>query len=1052
MNKLAEGTRRWTAVFFTDMANFSAVTEALGSERTYQLVSRVIEIAVSVVEQHGGKPLTFAGDSLLASFGAPEALEDAALQACRASLEFQRQLVAECDRLDQQFGVRPEFRVGISGGMVVMGRMGLEGKMDLNIMGAPVNEASRLEALAEPGQILISEAVAAQAEGWLDLTDLGERKLKGFAQPTRIYQLIGLHQTRARFDATARRGLVPMVGREAEMARLSQIFAHVTAPTIAAISGPPGIGKSRLLHDFQNQSAARILLGQCNPATAKIPYKPFAELICAAAGTTSEEDGVATLAALSQAIPSGVPVTDLSLLFSREGDSPAAGEDLVRLRNAIVATMAALFQQQETIVVIEDAHWLDSASANLLGSLFSSGPQQMDTPWALILTHRPEFAPVWMGHGAVQRLPLEPLTRDQTKVLATRHLSDRDLSVELNDFLYEKAEGVPLFAEEILRFLTARDLLKDRPDGLTLETADMPDLVMGNVAQLILRRVDAMSQEVRTTLSYAAAIGRQFATALLGRLVTEEDVAQVLSSGVEAGLIEQDPTAGSEDWRFVHALLRDAIYDALLEGQRQQIHAQIGAAMVEWQTTQNTDLSAALAYHFTRADDPARAVKYLVASAMRNARVYALDQVNADLSRALDFIRRDPAIIDDDTHNQMCIIWVTALNDMGDFRGLINVGEELLPRIKSSGAVAEADRVIAMLGMALAHVRDYTRARQILEEAIARCDARSDTSGGGWCRAALIRVLEETDWEEPDTIQELAQTTIQYARYNLDHRLEMMARYLLSAHFRSMGDVSRARLAGQELMRFADANDDMRARSYACWSEAIVLQTSDEIEKSADLARKGQALAVPGTADGYVCLSILGAATAQGPNPDELRDVMEDLIEKAERLSDYNMIHGNRMTQAVANLRTKRLALGWQQLDALVHDVASVSNVPYAKFVLILRAEVAMTIAGILRPLPAAPDRPDRSVVNPARMTRADIFTALRIRVAGRRMARRDLRAARELFRRPEGAIYARLRICEAALMRKGAEKSAALAEAHRIAATHQLGHLMRRIDALLAA
>ncbi|MEL7090005.1 MAG: adenylate/guanylate cyclase domain-containing protein, partial [Planctomycetota bacterium] len=216
MKESADGTRRWTAVLFTDMANYSEVTDRIGAEHAYQLMARVVEIAVNSVERFGGKPLSFAGDSILASFGAPEALEDAALMACRASLDFLDQIAEACGKLEHEFGIRPAFRVGISGGMVVVGRLGMTEKMDLNIMGAPVNEAARLEAMAPPGGVLISGAVAGQAAGWLDLEDLGTHNLKGFSAPAEVFRLKGLHDMEARFDAARRRGLVDMVGRQTE--------------------------------------------------------------------------------------------------------------------------------------------------------------------------------------------------------------------------------------------------------------------------------------------------------------------------------------------------------------------------------------------------------------------------------------------------------------------------------------------------------------------------------------------------------------------------------------------------------------------------------------------------------------------------------------------------------------------------------------------------------------------------------------------------------------------------------------------------------------------
>jgi hypothetical protein len=397
---------------------------------------------------------------------------------------------------------------------------------------------------------------------------------------------------------------------------------------------------------------------------------------------------------------------------------------------------------------------------------------------------------------------------------------------------------------------------------------------------------------------------------------------------------------------------------------------------------------------------------------------------------------------------QMVVIWMDALNDRGDFRSLIEVADELLERVKASGEEAEFDRASGLFAMALAHTRDYDRGLQIALDSIARAEARSDALTAAWCKMALIRIWEETCMEGSHAIQSVVHSVIATGEAFGDHKLAMGALYMLAAHYRAAGNLNDARDASRQLRQFADTHDDLRARAYASWSEAVCLHVSDEIEEAHDLAVKGRGLAVPGTADAQVNIALICGTTVLGPTPEKALPMLEALIERVEAFADYNLLHPSLLSMSIMHLRKRRIVKGWGMMDQVMRDVASVGNNSFTRFFLLVRAEIALTIAGKLPELPPLDGR-DRRVVNPDKMSVQDVLLALKLKVTGVRQARRDLEYFRELLTEEDGTIYARSLVCEAVLTRRRSVRKACLDRARVIAEKHAMTNLKRRIAAL---
>ena len=307
-----EAERRQVTVLFTDMVGFTAFSEASGEEAAFRLMQDVAKLTGDVVCEQGGAVQSFMGDGLMAVFGAPVAYEDAPLKACRAALGIIDRLQRAADDFQQKFGARPQFRIGLNTGMAVVGEVQ---NGSVTVMGDAVNIAARLQSLAEPGTACLSDATRRLAEGRIEVEPRGEHQLRGKAEPLKVFKLAGLRADATRFAAAAKRGLSPYVGRERELDVLERnLEAARRELRVVDIVGEPGMGKSRLLHEFRLRLGAAgvfVLAGECSPDGKQTPLMPFIEVVrnaFALSGGESESDVVRKLEA---------GLTALGKLFAR---------------------------------------------------------------------------------------------------------------------------------------------------------------------------------------------------------------------------------------------------------------------------------------------------------------------------------------------------------------------------------------------------------------------------------------------------------------------------------------------------------------------------------------------------------------------------------------------------------------------------------------------------------------------------------------------------------------------------------------------------------------
>jgi predicted ATPase len=551
----------------------------------------------------------------------PRALEDAPLRACRAALVIQERFAAQATAIEAIHGLRPRLRIGINAGAAVVGRVDGQDGVGATALGDTINLAARLQALAEPASILLSEAVQRLVEGMVESHFVGEHQIKGKSEPQRVYQLEALRKGAARFDGAVSRGLTVYIGRDRELETLERFLVEVS-PGIRVIDivGEPGIGKSRLLHEFRQRigkTRAFILSGSCSPDGQQTPFLPFIEVVrgsfrfaageAEAAVARKLEDGLKVLgAATTQNL--GL-LLNLLGLKTPEGALQGLDGTLIglRIRDLLQQLLQARCRLSPVVLLLEDLHWIDSTSEELLGKIAES-----EDRLALIILHtrRPEYRPPWSLRPRVSSLPLEPLSGGETSRIVQARIGTDKLPEALARFVAEKAEGNALFAEEIASFLVERGMVRRAPGGLEFGAAAAARALPASVLLLLTARIDRLSPSDRAWLQTAAVIGRRFDPGLLAAVAdTAGEINDRLAAMQALDLVQRH--SGSGDYLFKHALVCDALYDGLLTAQREASHLKVAEEIERRSGNRLREVAEALAHHYTRTNANDKAVLYL---------------------------------------------------------------------------------------------------------------------------------------------------------------------------------------------------------------------------------------------------------------------------------------------------------------------------------------------------------------------------------------------------------------------------------------------------------
>ena len=653
----AEAERRQMTCLFCDLVNSVGLSERLDPEELRETLAAYHRVCATVVRRFEGHTHNYLGDGVMVYFGFPSAHEDDAQRAVRTGLRIVEAVEQLNNRLQSEYGIDLHVRIGIDTGLVVAGAPAADEGMEDVAVGVPPNIAARLQALAAPDSVVISAAAYRLIAGYFDCRDLGFHTIRGISQPMAIYQVLHESGARTRLDVAARRGLPLMQGRDDELATLADRWAQARAGQggVALMAGEPGIGKSRLIWALQQHVAqspdAFLIHLDCSPYfmnTALYPVVQMLERVLEFGLDDTEQrldkmDGL--LAQYGFDLPAVGPLLARLLAVPFEGRYPPLDLPADRQRqltiDALITILLVRADYQPLLVVVEDLHWIDPSSLDLLTQLIEHVPQ---TRQLVVLSFRPEFKPPWPEGPGLERLNLNRLDREASARIVTE-IAGMPAPIELLDQLVEKADGVPLYLEELTKLVSEQGLIH-HGNGRLDPARPRPALTIpATLADSLTARLDRLT-DAKGVAQLGAAIGRQFSYELLEAVsettasVDTRALRRHLARLVDAGLLFVEHDARGETYTFKHALIQDAAHGSLLRTTRLQYHRHIAQALTEHLVKTAPEL---LAHHYTQASMMAEAVPCWLDAGQRALRASANPEAIAHLTIGLDLLADLPA-------------------------------------------------------------------------------------------------------------------------------------------------------------------------------------------------------------------------------------------------------------------------------------------------------------------------------------------------------------------------------------------------------------------------
>jgi class 3 adenylate cyclase/tetratricopeptide (TPR) repeat protein len=617
-----EGERKQVTVFFADVKGSIELSSAVDPEVWHEIMDNFFQVLTDGVHRFEGTVNQYTGDGVMALFGAPIAHEDHAQRACYAALRLRTDLAEQAREVKREHGLNFSTRIGLHSGEVVVGKIGDDLRMDYTAQGLTVGLASRMEDLASPDTIYMSEATAKLVSGYLDLEDLGEFPVKGLDQPMRVHQLLGQSALRTRFDVSRARGLTRFVGRDNDIQALESALQQSIAGSgqIVGVVAEAGTGKSRLCFEFLESVRARgikVLEGHAVAHGKNIPFLPMLEIFRAYYGLedgdeprTVREKIAGRLLLLDPAFRDVLP-----LIFERFGaadpDDPPPEMDPDARQKLIFSILQRVVQGEADplVTIVEDLHWLDATSEAFIEQWVDAVPGSNNL---LIVNFRPEFAAEWTQKSWYRQLPLAPLGPEAIQELLEDLLGNHSTTSGLANRIHNRTSGNPFFTEEVVQGLIESGALEGTRGAYRL-TRDVERLEIPNtVNSLLASRIDRLGERDKHALQAAAIIGKEFSRPILTPVaeLPDIDLDEALSILKGGEFIYEQALYPVAEYSFKHPLTQEVALGSQLHERKRRLHARAGQAL-EASLADKLDESAALiAYHWEEAGENAQAVRW----------------------------------------------------------------------------------------------------------------------------------------------------------------------------------------------------------------------------------------------------------------------------------------------------------------------------------------------------------------------------------------------------------------------------------------------------------
>lgn len=684
-----DGERKHVTVLFSDLSGYTAMSENLDPEEVKEITGRLFDDVSKIVSKYEGFVEKYAGDAVMALFGAKQSHEDDPVRAVKAAHEIHGLVESMSPRYEDKVGQPLLMHTGINTGLVVTGELNLE-KGVHGVAGDTINVAARMSSAANAGEILVDHETYSRTDGFFQFETLEPIQLKGKAKAVEVHRYLAARNQPQKIHRL--HGLrAELIGRKAEMAQLSEAVENLSRGqgSVFSIMGAAGTGKSRLVEEFKatlDLEEIQWRIGHAYPYSQNIPYFPLIDLINR---TLHIEEGDSP-EQIREKIESRIEfllggksdvapyIGSLYALSYPEIENVSPEYWKSKLQLGMLTVFSALAQRGPTIICLEDLHWADPSSLDLVRFLLS----EIREPIIFICVYRPTIT-LFSSHQISSLLnpyfeiALTDLSRSDSQEMVQSLLKSERIPSDLQRFIQEKVEGNPFYLEEVINSLIESDLLV-RADGDWRVTQQIGEAdISSTIHGVISARVDRLEQESKRILQEASVIGRSFYYEILKKISElKEGIDNCLSGLERLDLIKAKSIQPELEYFFKHALTQEVVYNGLLKKERRKIHERTGKVIEQLFHDRLPEFYEALSYHFKMGQSILRAIDYLMKSGQKSLRRYALDESNQYYQEAFDLLTKkmaDFSMKEKRLLIHLLVEWALVFYYRGDFKGLNNL-------------------------------------------------------------------------------------------------------------------------------------------------------------------------------------------------------------------------------------------------------------------------------------------------------------------------------------------------------------------------------------------
>jgi len=885
----AQGERKQVTVLFSDLSGYTAMSEKLDPEEVKEIMSRIFGEVAQIVAKYEGYIDKFMGDAVMVLFGVPKSHEDDPVRAVKAATDIHDLVERISPQLEKKIDRPLSMHTGINTGLVVTGEINLE-KGTEKVLGDTVNLASRLTSLAKGGEIFVGEETCHQAEGHFNFETLEPAKVKGKTEPIRAYKVVSIKEKPITVHRLS--GLrAELIGRKAELFQLKEAVQKLGEGkgTIISICGDAGTGKSRLIEEFKGTLDLNEIQwreGRSYAYSQNIPYFPLIDLL-SRAWQIEEGD--------SQNEVKEKIESNIERLLGKKDVAPYIGglyglkykeiEDVdpefwkSRLREGVKKILSALTRAGPTIIFLEDIHWADPSTTELLHFILSD----FKYPAIFLFTYRLPFN-LFASHqlssiGKIyQGIQLKDLSASEAEEMMESLLKTDNMPPELRTFAQDKAEGNPFYLEEVINSLIeSESLIREKGEWKLISPISETTIPL-TINGVISARIDRLQAGMKRLLQEASVVGRAFLYEVLKKITELKDQLENCLDNLEmTDLIRKRSLEPDLEYIFKHALTQDVVYNGILKKERQEIHEKIALVIEELFQERLNEFYETLAFHFKHGKSHRKAVDYLMKSGEKSLKRYSVEESHQYYKEAFDLLakKEDKTKDEESLFIDLLVQWAEAFYYRGDFKGLLNLLKSNKDMLESLDDKTKLGMFYGWMGMALWGREKFKDSYQYLQKALNLGKETNDQHVIGYASAWLSFTAAELGLlDEAITYGERARKITKPFK---DHYLYLKSLGGMGYAYWFKGEAKKAHESGKALLDEGHRFSNVRSVVMGYFVTGFSYFADGNFSSAIECSQEG----IQASADPYCSLwpkFLLGVSYVQNGNFEEAEGPLREVV------------------------------------------------------------------------------------------------------------------------------------------------------------------------------